>query len=384
MRISSVFFTLGLLIAASTIACVSKSQTSTEIAALQPVSGSGAVAGNVLPGTGCEGVSAQLMLFAGSNALYQTTAAPYGTFELHATPGNYVLVAQTQTGCGSQQTVTLTPGQVTRVSVTLASGGVPSGAYPPNTVYPPCMYTYYGCGAGYYPGGGGVGFGKPNLYLSGAPGTAVQVSLKYAADSNVLAAVPAHGPGGWKVRLDEDGHHLRGPGADRYDYLFYDFRTETDRLTDQRQYCVAKDGLLASLTLYLTASGFTEREVRDFAEYWAVRFPPADRYCVYPQETADVDGLAELQISPKPSRMTRVWFLIVPESPPGNAEARATRPLPRQNWARFLKFPTGVSPERALAAIRRPGPSTRAPASAGLTVHEWAVGFLFETPRRNF
>jgi hypothetical protein len=241
--------------------------------------------------------------------------------------------------------------------------------WPPTTYYPvsPCTWSYYGCGGWNYPGWGDVGIGKPILYVHGPVGTPVRISLRFQAESHLLAASPAHGRG-WELTVDAQGLNS---ASGRYSSVFYDLRTHSKLLSADSAFCVAKDDLLTSLENYLRNRGFEDREVSDFHDSWDGRFPPAARYCVYPQEGAVVDQVAELVVEPKPTSVIRVWFLVVPErEPTGKVVA----------FSKFIGFKRKASPT-VLALLKRNAKRALAQASAParLELHEWGIGFLFET-----
>lgn len=402
-------------------------QNSAVVPPTKPVNGTSAVSGSVTVTPNCGGNTAQIMLVTGNQVLYQTAVRNGGTFEFQAVPGTYTIIGQTQNGCFTQQSVTLNPNQTTTTSVGLMNpapsvamqpgatqpGGYPPGGYPPppgtspypTAGYPPppggypngnCAYGGYGCptgyyscpwgGAGcyggYYPGAGGAVAGKPNVYFSGPAGMKLSVRLLHPDDSNVLAAVPIHGSGGWSGTLGADGS--LNSGKAKYPYFYYDLRFNPDRIQSQKGYCVEKTALLPSLLSYLRQAGFKANEVADFQEYWSARMPPAKHYCVYPQEHPDIVGAADLEIDPKPDQVTRVWFFITAKEEDAQKTAAMMKKFSGTKYAsaaeKWLK-----KPPTEIAMTPRRGTPGRGLASQASTstptrfeVREWGVGFLVQ------
>lgn len=348
--------------------------TSSSIVQTPLAPGAAAVAGTVTPTSGCGGTSTQVILYSSGSPLYQTSAPPYGTFQIQANPGTYVLVAEAANGCGVTQNLTLTAGQTSSVTLNLVPGGA-STATNTGTTIPSCYYSYYGCAGMYYPGYGDIALGKPNIYLTGQPGTEVKVGLDFGTESNLLVATPALGASAsWDVKLGSDGKQLVA-GAATYNYLYYDLRTVSAKFTDRLAFCVQSGDLEPTLEKYLESMGFQPNEVADFGAFWSNRFPSAESYCVYPQESDVADAAVPLHVTPAPIRSTRVWFLVVPQKPPKGGSGGGTE------LARFLK-PKASSPRDTLFAQISARHASRGLASAGssdgLVLREWGVALVFE------
>lgn len=236
----------------------------------------------------------------------------------------------------------------------------PYGQYSYNNFYMPSMgWNNYYTPGGYYPGGGNMMMGKPNVYFSSPKDVDVRLKLKFQKNTNFLAAVPSHGTSGWNFKVQKDGSIYSDGGT--YPYAFYDFRLHSDDLQDTAGFCVPMENLMEKLTESLTKKGFKEREVKDFAEYWAVKMPQANSYCVYPQENSVVEKVSSFEITPKPSKVERLFFIVVPNHKDYQKVA---------NNGKFSKEPTK-------SWVAKPT-SERATASEpnGLEVREWGVGFL--------
>ena len=87
--------------------------------------------------------------------------------------------------------------------------------------------------------------------------------------------------------------------------------------------------------------------------------PPAQDFCVYPQFEENLEGLAKLNISPKPDTLFRVNFIIVPEDTRQLTKTKFKH-TPKKDWQ----------------------PTAR-PKLTGFTAMEWGMGFLVGLPRKS-
>lgn len=226
---------------------------------------------------------------------------------------------------------------------------------PPAYYSAPVSYPSPGIIPGYFPGGGGFFAAKPNLYLLGAVGTDVSVKVKFVEEgANWLAAVPVHGEQGWRVTLAER-NKLRS-GDVTYGYLYSDYRAYGRVLQDQEGFCAPKEDIISKIALEMKRAGFSGRELADFMEYWSVKFPQSESYCVYPQDDRQLEKIASLEINPKPVAMRRVIFLV-----------QVQEGL-RKNGGKFTK-----APKRPWNPVPLRVPAAE---SREIVAREWGVGFL--------
>lgn len=236
------------------------------------------------------------------------------------------------------------------------------GAMSYSNFYYPGAWKNNGIDGAMYPGHGGGFAAKPNLYVSGPSGTDVKVRVNLAQDSQMLIAVPGHGLTGWAAKIS-DGDRLSSKGAS-YDFLYYDYRFNEKKMQDTAGFCTEREGLIPKMADGLKAAGFTTPEIEDFREHWSVKIPPADRYCVFPQDSRFLDRVAPLSIEPKPASVTRFLFVVVLDETFALGRATSFNKAPKKTWDYAAK----AEPKR-----------DRAPASAlanGIAVREWGVGFL--------
>ena len=102
-------------------------------------------------------------------------------------------------------------------------------------------------------------------------------------------------------------------------------------------------------------------------EFWSVKLPASDSYCVFPQDEAQLDKIAALEISPRPVAVRRLLFLVQVK------EGLSTDDKPSAAKPKFSKPPTMAWNPQPLRTI--------ASEPKGIVVHEWGVGFLAATPK---
>lgn len=223
-------------------------------------------------------------------------------------------------------------------------------------------YGYPGVMPQYYPGGGQIFAAKPNLYVEGDAGTKITVKVNFIEEgANWLASVPVHGTQGWSGTLIEKNKIRTDNGT--YKYLYSDYRLYGRNFQDNEGFCAERSNLIPKLAIELKNSGFSGREIADFLDYWSVKIPQGDRFCVFPQDERQLNAVAPLDISPKPVSVRRVLFLVQPE---GGL---------LKNGEKFTSAPTrswNPQPLRAVAAD-----------SKSIRIREWGVGFLAAKPGKS-
>lgn len=222
----------------------------------------------------------------------------------------------------------------------------------PNYSYPGVWYnnSIYGPA---YPGQGNFAAAKPNVYFSGQKGMKFNLKIKTPSmnEDNIFVAIPAYDKTGWDVVLDKQSNPV--VGGVTYPYLFYDIRTDDKNLQNKKGFCTDRTHLIPRLADILEQQGFNSREIGDFTEYWSVKMPPADEYCVFPQVNIDLDFGVKLEISPVPARINRIVFAVLDvDSMTGRGGHNFTK-RPVQEWS-----------------------ASRPSSSSPLEVREWGVGFI--------
>lgn len=142
-----------------------------------------------------------------------------------------------------------------------------------------------------YSGGGGVAFGKPQLYYQGKK--AKQISIDFKKFHFHLASVPDL-TAKKKVKLTSN-NKLTVDGIS-HDYLFYDLRSENHKSQFKYGFCGQRKDVLLKMVAALGKSNFNQKSQDDFLDHWDLQLPRNERICVYPQENKNMDKIAPLGI----------------------------------------------------------------------------------------
>jgi hypothetical protein len=356
------------------------------------------ITGTVEAQEACAKDPMEAWLSAGSTLLYQVEIPQNGTFEFHVNSGKYNVVVISSNGCLAEaavearendtRNVVLKPAPASKarkVDIKKAalewlmpsawanmksenygamtypnfyspgpwiSGGMYNGMYNSN---PYNGYFSSGINGSYYPGHGGAFGAKPVLYVNGPDGTPIKIRARLAQGTQWLVAVPRHGENAWTGTIQKN--RFVSANAD-YRYVFYDYRMDEKKLQDSSGFCTRRGELMPRLAAALKSSGFKPNEIKDFTDYWTIKIPQSERYCVYPQSNSELQAIAALEIEPKPSQFKQVLFIVqFGENLDGKGKFHSA---PIATW--------------------KPAADTREPASASIQVREWGIGFLQARP----
>jgi hypothetical protein len=327
------------------------------------------------------------------NLLFQIHVPINGNFEVKLNPGKYQIIAVNEEGCEGREQVefkkeqinlTLKIGKVadrkpsmmeTGVGYSMDMWGVPYPGrspwwYPwsmyqyPMSYRNPCMWNIWGCGGGWYPGGGGIAMGKPNIYIVGPDIQAAKISLTPIEHHQLMATAPAHMEKGWTFNLEKNKLIV---GGTTYPYLFYDSRAEVKKLINhQNGFCGDRPEVLQKMGDILEKMAYPKKAQKDFNEHWWAKFPKLTSFCVYPQVNDELSDLAPLQISLPSYSLTRIAFFVI------SRPKRSTLPVEP-----FLKEMIQRKPAAWVAPVKKADhPQKR------WQVYEWGVAFPFETEKK--
>ncbi|MEI7828179.1 MAG: hypothetical protein WCI31_00345 [Prolixibacteraceae bacterium] len=175
---------------------------------------------------------------------------------------------------------------------------------------------------------------KPNIYLYPLSKSQVDVEISFPSGGEVTTSIPAY-KNGWKVSVDTTGKI-----NNQYDYLFYESR-QPNTWQLKKGWVIRQNELKDFFVSNLSSYGFKGKEINDFTEYWLPRFKKSAYYKIYPQETAIVDKLIRLTISPKPDHLLRLHYVIKETNEPTNNLDIPTTP-PKFNRQGFYVTEWGV------------------------------------------
>ncbi len=339
----------------------------------------------------CKGLS-QVVVSQDKMVLYQLEVPMYGTGQVHLLTGNYQIDAVNKEGCSFQDVIQISdlPNKLINVNLaksvrkTASTGMETSAGYANPAVfnpmsynlwpspwwggwgyqqfnqnfYNPCGWSMYGCGGNYYPHGGNIAMGKPNIYLTGKDEG--KFKLKFTGNNfNFLATVPSFKEKEITGELRKGSIYSENTW---YPYLFYDARVSDEHFQSTQGFCGTRKEIFKFMMEGLAKYEFPNQARTDFAEYWSVKIPEALKYCVYPQASAQLDKVAPLEFTfddKSQVQTERLFYLIIPQDYKGKripTKENRFSDKPKNLWKHYSRTVVPKMPY----------------------LYEWGVGFMFE------
>jgi hypothetical protein len=149
----------------------------------------------------------------------------------------------------------------------------------------------------------GGGCGKPVVYLYPTHTTSVNVSV----DADIQQSDPSYPAGGWKQVLAEPNGQLTYQGQ-LYPNLFWEGIGHGQYPIISSGTVVRSSEAVTTIRHQLTEQGLKPNEINDFMDYWQPRLPQTAYVRLTWFTTKQMDQLAPLTISPKPTTSIRVFL----------------------------------------------------------------------------
>ncbi len=173
----------------------------------------------------------------------------------------------------------------------------------------------------------GYGCAKPVVYLY--PSVASFVTVKVGAD--VKISEPLYDPEtGWKALAFPSGKLLMTSGL--FDSLFWEGPGIGQYPGITSGTVVQKDQALATIQEQLKQLGLNSKERTDFVEYWQPKLPNKPYVRLTWLNTAQLNELAPLQITPKPDTLIRVFLDFAGLDEPIALPAQNLTTIPRSGF----------------------------------------------------
>ncbi len=173
----------------------------------------------------------------------------------------------------------------------------------------------------------GIPVYKPNIYIYSNRDMAVNVKLSQY--ERITESIPEYDiNNGWDAAI------CNGSINGSNDYLFYEALIPDEGFQKQTGWVInASEGrngggnsLEEDLNRIVDLYKFNETEKKDFLEFWCGMLDSKTSYAVFPQETAIVDKIMPIDISPVPDNTCRIWFYFSPLGSGGETAATAVMP----------------------------------------------------------
>ncbi|MCL2817511.1 MAG: hypothetical protein FWD39_03875 [Clostridiales bacterium] len=155
--------------------------------------------------------------------------------------------------------------------------------------------------------GGEITYHKPAIYLYPAETTEVSVVLKFSGSLDFT--YPAY-HGGWSVTAHPDGTLINHRDGKEYSYLFWEGHGKAN-FDLSEGFVVRGEDTAEFLQEKLAFMGLTPREYNEFIVYWLPQMQN-NAYNLITFQREAYTSLAELQITPAPDSILRVFMVFMP------------------------------------------------------------------------
>lgn len=144
---------------------------------------------------------------------------------------------------------------------------------------------------------------KPNIYLYPKENIDLKVSLSFPKGGKVIKSIPSYDKV-WAVNVEPTGK-IDG----KYDYLFYE-SSQPNVWQTEKGWCIKQENLKEFFISNLIQYGFSDKEIKDFIEYWNPRLNKSNYYIIYPQVADNINQVIQLNISETPDKILRLFYVI--------------------------------------------------------------------------
>jgi len=144
---------------------------------------------------------------------------------------------------------------------------------------------------------------KPNIYLYPETTTQLELTLAFPLGGHIVTSIPEYGTG-WNVSVDPDGII-----NSEYSYLFYE-SVQPDVWQTAEGWIIRNADLKNFFTDNMKAYGFSDREIKDFNDYWIPRLTGHQLYAIYPQDASIIESVIQLNFSQSPEYLLRIFYII--------------------------------------------------------------------------
>lgn len=144
---------------------------------------------------------------------------------------------------------------------------------------------------------------KPNLYIYPNQTLNLSIQIRFPNGGDVLESIPQYN-NSWNITVNPNGKI-----NDLYDYLYYECEM-TDLTQKEFGWIVEQINLKDFFITNLSASGFNQKEINDFTDYWIPLLTDYNFYEIYPQYNSTLKEMIEIEFSIVPENFYRLHYLI--------------------------------------------------------------------------
>ena len=144
---------------------------------------------------------------------------------------------------------------------------------------------------------------KPNIYLYPEETIEVDVNIVFPHGGRLRTSIPEYGDG-WHITVEPSGI-IDG----QYDCLFYE-SLQPDYGQYEAGWVVAQGQLEGFFRDNMALTGFNQKEIDDFIEYWIPRLTEYPYYAIYPQYNDELEEMIKLEFSEQPTNLIRLIYSV--------------------------------------------------------------------------
>jgi hypothetical protein len=144
---------------------------------------------------------------------------------------------------------------------------------------------------------------KPNIYIYPQQPLNLKVLVSFPKGGKMVTSIPAY-KNGWDVHVDATGKI-----DDQYEYLFYESDQPNEWQT-RTGWIIEKEMLMSFFQKNMAEYMFSQKEIKDFTDYWIPKLTTFRYYLIYPQEKAIIENLIQVDYSTHPDNSLRLFYAI--------------------------------------------------------------------------
>ncbi len=145
---------------------------------------------------------------------------------------------------------------------------------------------------------------KPNLYIYPKEEMNLVVTIAFPHGGKITESLPIYNQG-WSVAIKPSGLI-----DNIYEYLFYECRVP-DLTQKSFGWLISQKNLKQFFEENMSISGFDEKEIKDFIDYWLPLLKDYSYYGIYPQYKSTLDKMSILRFSLTPDNLYRLQYVII-------------------------------------------------------------------------
>lgn len=144
---------------------------------------------------------------------------------------------------------------------------------------------------------------KPNLYIYPTEELNLSIKIDFPNGGRILESIPEY-KNGWDISVKPNGKI-----NDIYEYLFYEYKVP-DLTQKIYGWLITREGLKEFFENNMSLSGFNEKEIKDFTDYWIPLLKDYRYYEIYPQYINTLEKMSIISFSKEPKNIFRMQYII--------------------------------------------------------------------------